>query len=107
MCIDCACWSSCWPTSAGAAAFAALSTICFAANFCSRLHFLPRGLWQLPHLQACLQTSDAGVALKDDATLQVLSLRKNDLQWLPPDAAKMQSMQQLIVSGSDSPFGLF
>ncbi len=31
--------------------------------------------------------------------LQVLSLRKNDLQWLPPDAAKMKSMQQIIVTG--------
>jgi hypothetical protein len=33
---------------------------------------------------------------------QVLSLRKNDLQWLPPDAAKMHSMQQLNVTGSNS-----
>jgi hypothetical protein len=31
--------------------------------------------------------------------LQVLSLRKNDLQWLPPDAAKMKSMQQINVTG--------
>jgi hypothetical protein len=26
-------------------------------------------------------------------------LRKNDLQWLPPDAAKMKCIQQLIVTG--------
>lgn len=26
-------------------------------------------------------------------------MRKNDLQWLPPDAAKMKCMQQLIVTG--------
>jgi hypothetical protein len=36
----------------------------------------------------------------------VLSIRKNELQWLPPDAAKMKSMQQLIVTGFGS-FCLF
>ncbi len=35
----------------------------------------------------------------NEIVLQVLSLRKNDLQWLPPDAAKMKCIQQLIVTG--------
>jgi hypothetical protein len=64
-----------------------------------RLKFLPRSLWQLPHLQVVLGDLRFSFFLTSCFVLQVLSLRKNDLQWLPPDAAKMKSMQQINVTG--------
>jgi hypothetical protein len=63
-----------------------------------RLKFLPRSLWLLPRLQVTPRCATL-ILFWIDVSYQVLSLRKNELQWLPPDAAKMKSMQQLIVTG--------
>jgi hypothetical protein len=41
----------------------------------------------------------ASLLCRPAAAPQVLSLRRNELQWLPPDAAKMKCIQQLHVTG--------